>query len=61
MGMGEPLMNFDNVMRAIDIMTEDFGFGISKRKVTLSTSGVVPAMERMREVTVARQPRKPSI
>lgn len=51
MGMGEPLMNFDNVMRAIDIMTEDFGFGISKRKVTLSTSGVVPALDRMREVT----------
>ncbi|HED17303.1 MAG TPA: 23S rRNA (adenine(2503)-C(2))-methyltransferase RlmN [Gammaproteobacteria bacterium] len=51
MGMGEPLMNFDNVMRAIDVMTEDFGFGISKRKVTLSTSGVVPALDRMREFT----------
>ncbi len=51
MGMGEPLMNLDNVIRAIDVMTEDYAFGISKRKITLSTSGVVPALERMRELT----------
>jgi 23S rRNA (adenine2503-C2)-methyltransferase len=47
MGMGEPLLNFDNVMQAISVMMEDHGYGISKRRVTLSTSGVVPAMDRM--------------
>ncbi len=47
MGMGEPLLNFDNVMKAIDIMMDDFAYGISKRRVTVSTAGVVPAIERM--------------
>ncbi len=47
MGMGEPLMNFDNVMTAIDLMMDDLGYGLSKRRVTLSTSGVVPAMHKM--------------
>ena len=42
MGMGEPLMNFDNVVPAMDIMMDDLGYGLSRRKVTLSTSGVVP-------------------
>ncbi|GAB4223476.1 MAG: bifunctional tRNA (adenosine(37)-C2)-methyltransferase TrmG/ribosomal RNA large subunit methyltransferase RlmN [Francisella sp.] len=42
MGMGEPLMNFDNVVVAMDIMMDDLAYGLSKRKVTLSTSGVVP-------------------
>ncbi|MBK2124470.1 bifunctional tRNA (adenosine(37)-C2)-methyltransferase TrmG/ribosomal RNA large subunit methyltransferase RlmN [Fangia hongkongensis] len=42
MGMGEPLMNFDHVVKAMDIMMDDFGYGLSKRRVTLSTSGVVP-------------------
>ena len=42
MGMGEPLMNFDNVVPAMDIMMDDLAYGLSKRKVTLSTSGVVP-------------------
>lgn len=42
MGMGEPLLNFDNVIAAMQIMMDDLGYGISKRKVTLSTSGVVP-------------------
>lgn len=51
MGMGEPLLNFDNVVSAMDIMTDDFAYGISKRRVTLSTAGVVPALERLREVS----------
>ena len=51
MGMGEPLLNFENVVQAMSLMTDDFGFGISKRRVTLSTSGVVPALEKLREVS----------
>ena len=47
MGMGEPLLNFDNVMKAIDIMLDDFAYGLSKRRVTVSTAGVVPAMDRL--------------
>lgn len=47
MGMGEPLLNFDNVMQAVSLMMEDFAYGLSKRRVTLSTSGVVPAMKKM--------------
>ncbi len=50
MGMGEPLLNFDNVVPAMNLMTEDFAFGLSKRRVTISTSGVVPAMIRLTEV-----------
>ncbi|MFA7552993.1 MAG: 23S rRNA (adenine(2503)-C(2))-methyltransferase RlmN [Spongiibacteraceae bacterium] len=51
MGMGEPLLNFDNVVDAMDIMLDDFGYGISKRRVTLSTSGVVPALDRLGDVS----------
>lgn len=51
MGMGEPLLNFDNVVRAMNLMTEDFAYGLSKRRVTLSTAGVVPALDRLREVS----------
>lgn len=47
MGMGEPLLNFENVMKAIDIMLDDFAYGLSKRRVTVSTAGVVPAMDRL--------------
>ncbi|MDH4761388.1 23S rRNA (adenine2503-C2)-methyltransferase [Pseudomonas sp. SORGH_AS199] len=47
MGMGEPLLNFDNVVAAMRIMMDDLGYGISKRKVTLSTSGVVPMIEEL--------------
>jgi 23S rRNA (adenine2503-C2)-methyltransferase len=47
MGMGEPLLNFDNVVDAMDLMMEDLAYGISKRRVTLSTSGVVPALDRL--------------
>lgn len=51
MGMGEPLLNFDNVVDAMGLMMDDFGYGISKRRVTLSTSGVVPALDRLGEVS----------
>jgi 23S rRNA (adenine2503-C2)-methyltransferase len=51
MGMGEPLLNFDNVVKAINIMLEDNAYGLSKRRVTLSTSGVVPALDRLKEVS----------
>lgn len=51
MGMGEPLLNFDNVVKAMDIMLDDFAYGLSKRRVTLSTAGVVPAMYKLREVS----------
>ncbi|KEF32577.1 MAG: 23S rRNA (adenine(2503)-C(2))-methyltransferase RlmN [Gammaproteobacteria bacterium] len=51
MGMGEPLLNFDNVVDAMNLMMEDLAYGISKRRVTLSTSGVVPALDRLGEVT----------
>ncbi|WP_417617430.1 bifunctional tRNA (adenosine(37)-C2)-methyltransferase TrmG/ribosomal RNA large subunit methyltransferase RlmN [Oceanisphaera sp.] len=47
MGMGEPLLNLNNVVPAMRLMLEDFGFGLSKRRVTLSTSGVVPALDKM--------------
>ncbi len=50
MGMGEPLLNFDNVVRAIRIMMDDFAYGLSKRRVTVSTAGVVPAMDRLGDV-----------
>lgn len=51
MGMGEPLLNFDNVVAAMDLMLEDLAYGISKRRVTLSTSGVVPALDRLAKVS----------
>lgn len=51
MGMGEPLLNFDNVVAAMDLMLSDLGYGISKRRVTLSTSGVVPALDRLAELS----------
>lgn len=51
MGMGEPLLNFDNVVKAMDLMMDDFAYGLSKRRVTLSTSGVVPALEKLAEVS----------
>ena len=51
MGMGEPLANFDNVVPAMDLMQEDLAYMISKSRVTLSTSGIVPALRRLREVS----------
>ncbi|UAW98965.1 23S rRNA (adenine(2503)-C(2))-methyltransferase RlmN [Halopseudomonas nanhaiensis] len=51
MGMGEPLLNFDNVVDSMNLMMDDLGYGISKRKVTLSTSGVVPMIDKLAAVT----------
>ena len=48
MGMGEPLANFDNVTAAMDIMLDDHGYGLSRRRVTLSTSGIVPNLTRLK-------------
>ena len=48
MGMGEPLANFDNVTTAMDIMLDDHGYGLSRRRVTLSTSGIVPNLIRLK-------------
>lgn len=53
MGMGEPLLNFDHVMSAINLMMDDVAYGLSKRKVTISTSGVVPAIDRLKDFTDA--------
>ena len=49
MGMGEPLLNFENVVAAMNLMCDDLAYGLSKRKVTLSTSGVVPNLDRLAE------------
>lgn len=53
MGMGEPLMNFDNVVDSMNLMMHDNAYGISKRRVTLSTSGVVPQLDRLGQYTDA--------
>ncbi len=50
MGMGEPLLNFEPVVDAMSLMLEDNAYGLSKRRVTLSTAGVVPGMDRLGEV-----------
>ncbi|MGD9591279.1 MAG: 23S rRNA (adenine(2503)-C(2))-methyltransferase RlmN [Candidatus Berkiella sp.] len=49
MGMGEPLLNFDNVVMALNLMLDDLAYGLSKRRVTLSTSGVVPAIDMLKD------------
>jgi 23S rRNA (adenine2503-C2)-methyltransferase len=51
MGMGEPLANYRNVVRATEILMDDLGFDISRRRVTVSTSGLVPQMRRLAEET----------
>lgn len=53
MGMGEPLLNIDQVIPAVSLMMDDLGYGISKRKVTISTAGVVPGIRRLKETTDA--------
>ena len=53
MGMGEPLLNIEQVIPAVSIMMDDLGYGISKRKVTISTAGVVPGIQRLKETTDA--------
>ena len=50
MGMGEPLLNFDNSVAATTIAMDDFAYGLSRRRVTVSTAGVVPAIDRLKEV-----------
>ncbi|MEO8001228.1 MAG: 23S rRNA (adenine(2503)-C(2))-methyltransferase RlmN [Arenimonas sp.] len=47
MGMGEPLLNFDNVVRAMSLMRDDLGFGLANKRVTLSTAGLVPMIDRL--------------
>ncbi|MBX9895951.1 MULTISPECIES: 23S rRNA (adenine(2503)-C(2))-methyltransferase RlmN [unclassified Nitrosomonas] len=49
MGMGEPLANFENVVTALDLMLDDHAYGLSRRRVTVSTSGLVPAIDRLRD------------
>jgi 23S rRNA (adenine2503-C2)-methyltransferase len=51
MGMGEPLLNFDAATTAAEIMMDDWAFGISKRRVTISTAGVVPAIYELAKIT----------
>lgn len=51
MGMGEPLLNFDNVVAAMDLMKDDLGFNLSQKRVTLSTAGVVPGIDRLAETS----------
>ena len=51
MGMGEPLLNYDNVLRSINLLTDDLGFGLARRKVTVSTSGIVPEIDRLKQDT----------
>jgi len=49
MGMGEPLLNFENTVSALRLMLDDHAYGLSRRRVTVSTSGILPAMDRLRE------------
>jgi len=51
MGMGEPLMNFDNVVRAMSVMRDDLGYGLANKRVTLSTSGLVPQIDQLGEAS----------
>jgi 23S rRNA (adenine2503-C2)-methyltransferase len=56
MGMGEPLLNYENVVKALRLMTDATGMAISPRRITLSTSGIVPALRRL-----AREPTIPNL
>jgi len=49
MGMGEPLLNLDNVLPALRLMLDDNAYGLSRRRVTVSTAGVIPGMDRLRD------------
>ncbi len=53
MGMGEPMLNLENVTAAVDLMMDDLGYGISKRKVTISTAGIVPGIYELSKTTDA--------
>jgi 23S rRNA (adenine2503-C2)-methyltransferase len=49
MGMGEPLLNYTNVLKAINLLTDDLAFGLARRRVTVSTSGIIPEIDRLKE------------
>lgn len=51
MGMGEPMLNFDNVLPALNLMRDDLAYGLSKYRVTVSTAGVIPGMQALRETS----------
>ncbi len=51
MGMGEPMLNFDNVVSAMNLMMEDHAYGLSRKRVTLSTSGLVPAIDKLAKIS----------
>jgi 23S rRNA (adenine2503-C2)-methyltransferase len=51
MGMGEPLLNFDNLIPALNLMLDDFAYGLSKYRVTVSTAGIIPGMQALRKVS----------
>lgn len=51
MGMGEPLLNFDNVLKAMNLMMDDLAFGLAHRRVTLSTAGIIPGIDKLAEVS----------
>ncbi len=51
MGMGEPLLNYENVIKTINLLTHDLGFGLARRKVTVSTSGIIPEIDRLKTDT----------
>lgn len=51
MGMGEPLLNLKNLIPALNLMLDDFAYGLSKYRVTVSTSGIVPAMEKLKQAS----------
>ena len=51
MGMGEPLLNFDNVITAMELMTDDLGFNLANKRVTLSTAGIVPGIDKLSKIS----------
>jgi len=51
MGMGEPLLNYTNVLKAINLLTDDLAFGLARRRVTVSTSGIIPEIDRLKDDT----------
>ncbi len=50
MGMGEPLLNFDNVVQTMELMMDDFSYCLARRRITLSTAGVIPGIEKLQEI-----------
>ena len=58
MGMGEPLANFENVVTAMRLMLDDHAYGLSRRRVTVSTAGLVPGIDRLREPSGLAQHRE---